>query len=76
MFEGEGQYHIFTGYNRDYPAQGRPAQVLMHAVSDDLYHWTKQMLSPLRRKGDPMTGVTRGSFGTKSLTVSADSWCP
>ena len=42
VFEGEGQYHIFyTGYNRDYPAQGRPAQVLMHAVSDDLYHWTK-----------------------------------
>ena len=39
VFEGEGQYHIFyTGYNRDYPAQGRPAQVLMHAVSDDLYH--------------------------------------
>jgi beta-fructofuranosidase len=42
VFEGEGQYHIFyTGYNRDYPEQGRPSQVLMHAVSDDLYHWTK-----------------------------------
>lgn len=42
VFEAEGQYHIFyTGYNRDYPAQGKASQVLMHAVSDDLYHWTK-----------------------------------
>ena len=42
VFEGEGQYHIFyTGYNRDYPQRDKPAQVLMHAVSDDLYHWTK-----------------------------------
>ena len=40
--EGEGAYHAFyTAYNRDYPAQGKPAQVLMHAVSHDLYHWTK-----------------------------------
>ncbi|WEV58909.1 glycoside hydrolase family 32 protein [Bifidobacterium sp. ESL0728] len=42
VFDGEGQYHAFyTGYNRDYEAQGKPSQVLMHAVSDDLYHWTK-----------------------------------
>lgn len=42
VFEAEGQYHAFyTGYNRDYPAQGKASQVLMHAVSDDLYHWTK-----------------------------------
>ncbi len=42
VFEGEGQYHAFyTGYNRDFPAQGKASQVLMHAVSDDLYHWTK-----------------------------------
>ena len=42
VFEAEGKYHIFyTGYNRDYPAQGKASQVLMHAVSDDLYHWTK-----------------------------------
>lgn len=42
VFEAEGQFHIFyTGYNRDYPAQGKASQVLMHAVSDDLYHWTK-----------------------------------
>ncbi|MDD3218754.1 MAG: GH32 C-terminal domain-containing protein [Lachnospiraceae bacterium] len=42
VFEGEGQYHAFyTGYNRDYPQQGKASQVLMHAVSDDLYHWTK-----------------------------------
>ncbi|WEV73909.1 glycoside hydrolase family 32 protein [Bifidobacterium sp. ESL0798] len=42
VFDGEGQYHAFyTGYNRDYEAQGKASQVLMHAVSDDLYHWTK-----------------------------------
>ncbi|MCO6559292.1 MAG: DUF4975 domain-containing protein [Bifidobacterium sp.] len=42
VFDGEGQYHAFyTGYNRDYEAQGKPSQVLMHAVSDDLYHWEK-----------------------------------
>ena len=29
----EGKYHAFyTGYNRDYPKQGKPSQVLMHAV--------------------------------------------
>lgn len=42
IFEGEGQYHAFyTGYNRDYPKQGKASQVLMHAVSDDLVHWKK-----------------------------------
>lgn len=42
VFDGEGQYHAFyTGYNRDFQAQGKPSQVLMHAVSDDLYHWKK-----------------------------------
>ena len=42
VFHGEGQYHAFyTGYNKDYPAAGKASQVLMHAVSDDLYHWSK-----------------------------------
>lgn len=42
IFEGEGQYHAFyTGYNRDYPKLGKASQVLMHAISDDLIHWTK-----------------------------------
>lgn len=42
VFEAEGKFHIFyTGYNRDYPALGKPSQVLMHAVSRDLYHWEK-----------------------------------
>jgi beta-fructofuranosidase len=41
VFEADGRYHAFyTGYNRDYPAAGNAAQVLMHAVSDDLEHWT------------------------------------
>lgn len=42
VFEGEGFYHAFyTGYNRDYPKQGKPSQVLMHAYSKDLLHWEK-----------------------------------
>ncbi len=42
IFEGEGQYHAFyTGYNREYPKRGKASQVLMHAVSEDLVHWTK-----------------------------------
>lgn len=42
VFEAEGQVHAFyTGYNRDYPAQGKPSQVLMHAVSEDMVHWEK-----------------------------------
>lgn len=42
VFSAEGKYHIFyTGYNRDYPAQGKASQVLMHAVSEDAVHWTK-----------------------------------
>lgn len=51
-FEAYGKYHaLFTAYNRDYPAQGRASQVLAHAVSDDLRHWTKlpgQMFPPER----------------------------
>lgn len=42
VFEDNGRYHaMYTGYNRDYPAKGKPAQVLMHAVSDDLEKWVK-----------------------------------
>ena len=39
VFEAEGQYHIFyTGYNRDYPALGKPSQVLMHQNSIVIHH--------------------------------------
>ncbi|MDL2249469.1 GH32 C-terminal domain-containing protein [Lachnospiraceae bacterium OttesenSCG-928-J05] len=42
VFEAEGAYHAFyTGFNREYPKQGKASQVLMHAISDDLIHWTK-----------------------------------
>lgn len=42
VFWGEGKYHAFyTGYNREYPEQGKPSQVLMHASSQDLLHWEK-----------------------------------
>jgi hypothetical protein len=40
VLAARGGYHAFyTGFNRDYAAQGRAAQVLMHAVSDDLVSW-------------------------------------
>lgn len=42
VFEAEGQFHIFyTGFNDNYPQLGKPSQVLMHAVSEDLRNWTK-----------------------------------
>ena len=42
MFEADGTYYaMYTGFNRDYPAQGRPSQVLMVATSTDLVTWTK-----------------------------------
>lgn len=41
VFEADGHFHaLYTGFNREYAAAGKPAQVLMHAVSDDLEHWT------------------------------------
>lgn len=54
VFEAEGQYHAFyTGYNRDYVGTNKPSQVLMHAVSDDLKHWTKD---PDKLQLDPQPG--------------------
>lgn len=42
VFEAAGTYYaMYTGYNRDYPAQGKASQVLMLAESDDLKHWRK-----------------------------------
>lgn len=42
VFEANGAYYaMYTGYNRDYPAQGRASQVLMLAESDDLLTWRK-----------------------------------
>lgn len=37
-----GKFHIFyTGHNPHLRRQGKPEQAVMHAVSDDLIHWTK-----------------------------------
>jgi beta-fructofuranosidase len=37
-----GRFHIFyTGHNPHLMKQGRPQEAIMHAVSDDLVHWTK-----------------------------------
>lgn len=42
VLEARGRFHaLYTGHNRDFPSTGRPGQVLMRAVSDDLTHWTK-----------------------------------
>ena len=42
VFEAHGRFYaMYTGFNRDFSAQGRPAQVLMLATSDDLVTWTK-----------------------------------
>jgi len=42
VFAAENRYHaLYTGFNRNYPALGKPAQVLMHAISDDLQHWAR-----------------------------------
>lgn len=42
VVEGEGRCHIFyTGHNPYFRQQGKPEQGVMHAVSDDLLHWTK-----------------------------------
>ncbi len=38
---GDTFYAMYTGYNRDYPAQGKPSQVLMVATSTDLITWHK-----------------------------------
>ena len=62
VFEAEGQYHIFyTGYNRDYPALGKPSQVLMHAYSDDLVTWHKTQ--------DALTDVLLGELSPTACTV-------
>jgi beta-fructofuranosidase len=42
VIESEGTYHIFyTGHNPHFPKRGRPAQAVMHAVSQDLLRWEK-----------------------------------
>ena len=42
FFEGNHKFHaIYTAYNRDFAAQGKDAQVLMSAESDDLLNWKK-----------------------------------
>jgi beta-fructofuranosidase len=42
LFEANGTFYaMYTGYNRDYPQQGRASQVLMIATSNDLVRWTK-----------------------------------
>ena len=40
--KGNHKFHaIYTAYNRDFAAQGKDAQVLMSAESDDLLNWKK-----------------------------------
>jgi beta-fructofuranosidase len=42
VIHAQGQFHIFyTGHNPYWRLAGRPEQAILHAVSDDLYHWQK-----------------------------------
>jgi beta-fructofuranosidase len=42
LFAANGTFYaMYTGYNRDYPKQGRASQVLMIATSTDLIAWNK-----------------------------------
>ena len=42
LFESNGVFYaLYTGFNRDFPQQGKPSQVLMLATSADLLTWTK-----------------------------------
>jgi beta-fructofuranosidase len=42
VIKAQGKYHIFyTGNNGYFLGKGKPAQAVMHAVSDDLDHWDK-----------------------------------
>jgi len=42
VFAANGRFvAAYTGFNRDFPQLGKPSQVLMAAVSDDLLHWEK-----------------------------------
>ena len=43
VIEAHGKYHIFyAGHNGLFPKEGKRNDGVMHAVSDDLLHWTKQ----------------------------------
>lgn len=42
VIEVHGRYHMFyAGNNRHFPKLGKPSNGVMHAVSDDLFNWTK-----------------------------------
>ena len=42
VMHGNDQFHAFSpGHNPHFRTAGRPEQAIMHAVSDDLYHWRK-----------------------------------
>jgi beta-fructofuranosidase len=42
LFEANGVFYaMYTGFNRDYPKQGKASQVLMVATSHDLVNWVK-----------------------------------
>jgi len=49
VVEHAGRFHIFyTGHNHHLPPVGRPAEAIMHAVSDDLVNWQKdESFAPL-----------------------------
>jgi beta-fructofuranosidase len=58
--QGEGKYHIwYAGDNPDWAAKGKPKEAAMHAVSDDLFHWTK---------------IPEDSFASAPALYDRDDW--
>jgi beta-fructofuranosidase len=42
VFEAESPFcALYTGFNRNYPKQGKASEVLMIATSQDLFYWHK-----------------------------------
>lgn len=48
VLEHRGRFHLFyTGHNRLFRDEERPQQAIMHAVSEDLVHWSKDERNPI-----------------------------
>ncbi len=78
VIAAQGQYHIFyTGHNPDFPSQGKPAQAVMHAVSDDLDRWVsgwKTLFMPMRRAMIRITSAIPLFSGMRKRACIGCSW--
>lgn len=72
VLRAQGRFHIFyTGHNPFLRQRGLPEQKVMHAVSDDLYHWTKLPEHTFRRP--TATKYTTGAIRSSSSTTRTAS---